>query len=92
MRVDFALRATGIRPIERDYGSATSGANKAAPARSLSGTKESGRENRARSPGNSKADKSKAQETSGGVSQGRLTFPRRGRFCERSISLSTATV
>ncbi|HZE13399.1 MAG TPA: NYN domain-containing protein [Chthoniobacterales bacterium] len=74
MRADFALRLTGLRPIEREYGSATSGANKAAPARSLSGTKKSGRQNCARPAGDSEADKSEAQEASRGVSQGRLTF------------------
>jgi hypothetical protein len=56
VRADFALRLAGLRPIEREYGSATSGANKAAPARSLSGTKESGRQNCARPARNSQAD------------------------------------
>jgi hypothetical protein len=85
MAADFALRLTGLRPIERAYGSATSGANKAAPARSLSGTKESGRQNCARPAGNSEADKSEAQEAGRGVSETRLTFLGRGQFCERSI-------
>jgi hypothetical protein len=42
---DFALRLPVIRPIEREYGSATSGKNEAAPPRGVFGAKESGRQN-----------------------------------------------
>jgi len=49
---DFALRLCAIRPIERDYGSATSGANETAAARGLFGTQESRGENRACPTGN----------------------------------------
>jgi uncharacterized protein len=75
MRADFALRATGIRPIERDYGSATSGANEAAAARGLSGTKKNRCESCARSTGNAEGRKAEAQEASGGGTKGRLTLP-----------------
>src|SRR4051812_22365776 len=47
---DFALRRTSFRPIEREYGSATSGASEAPPPRRLFGTKESCRENGRASP------------------------------------------
>lgn len=59
------MRLRVIRPIERDYGSATSGANEAAPARGLLGTKKSSGENCAHSAGNSQGDEGKAKETSG---------------------------
>jgi hypothetical protein len=59
---DFALRLPVIRPIEREYGSATSGANEAAPARSLFGTKESGGEDRARPARSAQTDKSETEE------------------------------
>jgi predicted RNA-binding protein with PIN domain len=74
MSADFALRPIGTRPIERDYGSATSGTNKAAPARGLSGTKENGCQSCAHPAGNAEGDKSEAQEASGGVRKGRLKF------------------
>src|SRR5436190_19240398 len=47
---EFALRRTSFRPIEREYGSATSGASEAPPARRLFGTEKSRRENRRASP------------------------------------------
>jgi len=59
------LRLSVIRPIERDYGSATSGANEAAPSRSVFGTKESGGENRARPARNAQADKGETEEADG---------------------------
>jgi hypothetical protein len=65
MTADFALRLSGIRPIERDYGSATSGANEAAAARGLSGTKENRCESCARSAGNSEGGKAETQEAGG---------------------------
>jgi len=60
------LRLSAIRPIEREYGSATSGANEAAPARGLLGTKESGGEDRARPAGNAQGDEGKTEEASSG--------------------------
>jgi predicted RNA-binding protein with PIN domain len=59
------LRPSVIRPIERDYGSATSGANEAASARGLLGTKESGGENRARAAGNAEGGQGETEEASG---------------------------
>jgi uncharacterized protein len=70
------LRLAGIRPIERDYGSATSGANKAATARGLSGTKESGRQSCAGPARNAESHQGEAQEASGDSGRRRLTFPR----------------
>jgi hypothetical protein len=54
---DFALRGAVIRPIERDYGSATSGQSEAAPARSLFGAKKSGCQKRSGPAGNAQTDK-----------------------------------
>ena len=62
----WRLRLPAIRPIERDYGSATSGANEAASARGLLGTKESGGEDCARPAGNPQGDEGEAQEASSG--------------------------
>jgi hypothetical protein len=60
------LRLSVIRPIERDYGSATSGANEAASARGLLGTKESGGEDRARPAGNTQGDEGETEEADSG--------------------------
>ena len=89
------MRLSAIRPIERDYGPATSGANKAAPARSLLGTKESGGENRARPEGNAQTDKGETEEAGDGR-RGLELPPFADRAaqakCAQSISSSMVTV
>lgn len=69
------MRLRAIRPIERDYGSATSGANEAAAACSLLGTKESGGEDSARPKGNAQTDKGETQEAGGGGWRGLAALP-----------------
>ena len=62
----FALRPGSFRPIEREYGSATSSASETPPAHGLFGTKENGRESRRASPRVAEADEGEIQETGAG--------------------------
>jgi len=59
------LRLLGIRPIERDYGSATSGESEAAPARGLFGSKEISRKNCPGAAGSAEGTEDKTEKTGG---------------------------
>jgi hypothetical protein len=63
---DFALRPGGIRPIERDYGPATSGESEAAPARSVQGAEKSSCENCPGAAGSAQAHEGETEEADGG--------------------------
>ena len=73
---DFALRLPYFRPIEREYGPATSGESKAASARGLFGSKESGGENCTGPAGSAEAVQSESKEAGGS-----------GSSVERSLAL-----
>jgi hypothetical protein len=94
---DFALRGSIIRPIERDYGSATSGESEAAPARGLFGAKKSGRESCPSPARNAEAHESKTEKANGGgCGQRKLAFFHLAggaaqAQCARNTSSSMAT-
>src|SRR5438045_8945553 len=82
---DFALRPIGIRPIERDYGSATSGESEAAPARGLFGSKEISRKNCPGPAGTAEGDEGKTEETGGRYSGRSLTLRKQVQFCKPGL-------
>ncbi len=79
------MRPADFRPIEREYGSATSGESEAAPAVGLFGTKESRGKSCARSARNAEAHKGETEEA--GCRRGRreLTFRKRSLVLRASL-------
>jgi hypothetical protein len=87
---DFALRPGGIRPIERDYGPATSGENQATPARSLQGSKKGSCENGPGAAGTAQAHQGKTEKAAGGGAERQLGFRDIRRFRERPLKSESA--